>query len=430
MPVVDQALLLSPLGGGSAAALTVGQVTEHLGFVLREDEILQDVWVRGEIANCTRAASGHLYFALKDDQATLGCVMWRRSAQALPFRPETGLQVLAHGRTEVYAPRGQYQLIVDELQPDGLGALYLKLEQLRARLLQEGLFAPERKRPLPAFPRRVAVVTSLSGAAVQDICVTLAREASPVEVVLTPALVQGDAAPASLCAALRLAEREAGADLLIVGRGGGSLEDLWAFNDEAVIRTLAALSLPTISAVGHETDFTLADLAADYRAPTPTAAAELVLLLRAEQQERWRDAALRIESQFAGRVENARLRWEGLSRRTPLAYPQSLLDARRQRVDECVARLGRAREYCLLRWQQRLALAAGKLDGVSPLATLARGYAAVSRLPDHLPVVRAGQVHCGDVVRIRLVDGAVDAEVRDVWEEQDGERQHSSATDV
>ncbi|MBM3457592.1 MAG: exodeoxyribonuclease VII large subunit [Armatimonadetes bacterium] len=399
------------LGGGSEAALSIGQFTEHLAAVLREDEILQDVWVRGEIARCTRAASGHLYFSLKDDQASLDAVLWRRSAERLSFRPEPGLQVRAHGHTELYAPRGQYQFIVDTLEPDGLGALYLQLERTRQRLTTEGLLAPERKKPLPAFPRRVAVITSLAGAAVQDICATLLRDPHPVEIVLVPTLVQGDAAPASLCRALQLADAWAGADLLIVGRGGGSIQDLWCFNDETLARTLCSLRTPVLSAVGHETDFTLSDLAADGRALTPTAAAEWVLAARGSQRERHREAMARIESLFLGRLELARLRWEGLCRRGPLAYPDSLLSARRQRLDELTARLGRAREVCLFRWQQRLALAAGRLDGLSPLATLARGYSVVSRLPDDLPVTSVAQVVVGQDVRVRLADGAFQARV-------------------
>ncbi len=407
-------------GGGTASALSVSLLTRHLAGVVRQDEILQDVWVRGEIASFTRASSGHLYFTLADEGACLSCVMFRSAALFLRFRPEPGMQVLAHGSLSVYAPRGQYQLDVDDLQPDGLGSLHLALEQARQRLLAEGLLDPERRRPLPAFPETVAVITSTAGAAVRDICVTLGRGQPPPTVLVVPAVVQGDAAEGSLCTALRRAAT-CGADVVILGRGGGSTEDLWAFNSERVARAIAACPVPVISAVGHETDFTLADMIADERAATPTAAAERVLALREEMLGRLRTARERAAAALRSRMELGEARLAGVLRRQPLSRPLWLVESRRQRLDELSARLYRLREGLLTRWRHRVALAAGRLESVSPLATLARGYGRVTRA-DGLPLTGIQQVGEGEAVTVTLVDGAFDARVTAVRrQERSGE---------
>lgn len=398
-------------GGGSAAALTVGQFTRHLTALVREDVILQDIWLRGEVSNLTRAASGHVYFSIKDEEACLSCVLWRSAAARLRFRLEPGMQLLLHGWVDVYAARGQYQLVVDEAQPDGAGALHLALEQARRVLLAEGLLDAERKRPLPVFPERVAVITSRSGAAVQDICVTLQRAPHPPEIILIPTAVQGEEAVAGLCAALRLANLASGADVIVLGRGGGALEDLWCFNTEPVARAIAGSRTPVISAVGHETDFTLADMAADLRAATPTAAAELIVAQRADVLQRLGAALEDVQALCVARVATERLRLDALRARAPLSRPEWLVESRRQRLDDLNGRLLRAREVCLTRLRHRLALAAGKLDSLSPLATLARGYATVSRLPEESPVLEASEVRPGDRVRVRLADGAFDSDV-------------------
>jgi exodeoxyribonuclease VII large subunit len=409
-------------GGGSGAALSVSHFTWHLASLVREDVILQDVWVRGEVSNITRAASGHLYFSLKDQGACVGCAMWRTSACRARFRLEPGMQVLAHGAVDIYAPRGQYQLIVDELRTDGAGSLHLSLERVKQRLLAEGLLDAGRKRPLPLFPQRVAVITSLSGAAVRDICVTLQRDPFPPEIVLVPALVQGDGSEESLCCALRLANAESGADVIILGRGGGSTEDLWSFNSEAVSRAVVSSRVPVISAVGHETDFTLADLAADLRAPTPTAAAEMLVAQRADAVRRVDIALRRVQAQFGVRVEMARMRLEALQRRPPLARPLWIVETRRQQLDETEDRLQRAGSAAFTRWRHRLALAAGKMDGLSPLSTLARGYATVLRLPQEEPVASVSALTEGDRVRVRLADGAFESRVTRVTGDAEGKK--------
>jgi exodeoxyribonuclease VII large subunit len=401
----------SGLGGGSAAALSISQLTQHLTMVLLHDEVLQDVWIRGEVSNFTRASSGHLYFSLKDDGACLSCVMWRGAVMRLKFRPGAGMQVVARGRINVYAQRGQYQLEVEELRSDGAGSLYVAFERLKAQLLAEGLLDAARKRPLPVFPLRVALVTSPSGAALRDMCAILSRAAHPPGIVIVPVQVQGTGAPSSVSRGIQRANAARGVDLIIVGRGGGSVEDLWGFNAEIVARAIAASRVPVISAVGHETDVTLADLVADARAATPTAAAEMVVDSRDDLLRRLARGTAEARALFEARLESARLRYEGLSRRMPLARPGWMVDQRRQRLDDLAARLLRAREHSLSRWQHRLALAAGKLDSLSPLATLARGYGAVVRLPEREAVVSVAELSQGEDVRVRLADGAFEARV-------------------
>lgn len=409
------------MGGGSGAALTISSLTRHVSALLRSDDILQDIWVRGEVSNFSRAGSGHLYFSLKDEGACVGCVMWRSAAARLGFQPQPGMQLIAHGQIDVYQQRGQYQLVIDSLIPDGAGAMHLALEQSRARLLAEGLLDSERKRPLPVFPRRIAVVTSLTGAAVRDICVILRSRPCPPDIVLIPALVQGDGAERSICAGLELANAYSGADLIIVGRGGGSVEDLWSFNSERVARAIAASRLPVISAVGHETDFTLADMVADLRAPTPTAAAELAVASRDQQIAQLAYLQQRAQDALFSRLERARLRLDGLQLRAPLAHPIWMIERRRQRLDDLQGRLLRARAICLQRWQHRLALTVGKLQGVNPLATLARGYAVVTRLPESDALTSVEQIQAGGRLRVHLSDGTVDAEVLRVRRKNENE---------
>jgi exodeoxyribonuclease VII large subunit len=399
-----------PAAGGPPA-LTVSQLTQHVSALLRSDVLLTDFWVRGEISNLSRPTSGHVYFSLKDESACVACVMWGRDAALLPFRPETGMQVLAHGRLEVYAQRGVYQIICRELQPDGLGSLYLSLEQSKARLAAEGLLDPGRKRPLPRYPRRVAVVTSLGGAAVRDVCVILRRDAHPVDVVLIPAQMQGVGAEAAIIAGLDRANRLTDVDLVIVARGGGAVEDLWTFNSEMLCRAIAVSRLPVISAVGHETDFTLADFVADVRAPTPTAAAEMVAALRADVHRRAERAQQRIVALVSNAVRTGRLRLEHLCSRPLLRRPERLLDPHRQRLDEATSRLMRAREAILSARRNSLGLAAGRLEALSPLATLSRGYGLVTRTEDGRRVVTLADVEVDDSVRVRLTDGDFQARV-------------------
>ena len=265
------------LFSSSPETMTVTQVTRYVKSLLDGDYALQDLWVEGEVSNFKVTASGHAYFTLKDSEASLRCVMWRSDVRRQDMLPQDGQSVLAHGRVSVYEVAGAYQLYVDHLQPVGLGRLYLEFEALKQRLAEEGLFDPAQKRPLPPFPQRVGVVTSPTAAALRDILNVLARRYPLVQVVLSPTLVQGDQAPPQIVTAIQALNDLANIDLIIVARGGGSLEELWAFNDERVARAIAASRVPVISGVGHEVDFTIADFAADVRAPTPSAAAELAV---------------------------------------------------------------------------------------------------------------------------------------------------------
>lgn len=303
------------------------------------------VWVRGEIAGCKRQSSGHLYFSLRDRvDATLACAMFRTEASRLRFEPRDGIQVEAFGRLEVYPPRGSYQLVVREMRPAGQGARLLALEELKRRLQAEGLFENARKRPLPRFPRRIGLVTSATGAAVRDL-VTVARARWPaIELVLAPVRVQGEGAAPEIAAAIGRFNRYGGVDLLIVGRGGGSMDELWAFNEEIVVRAIAASEIPVVSAVGHEVDVTLADLAADVRAATPSNAAEIAVPSRAEAARRIEALRGRLRRAAAGGLRHQRHRLQSLEQKYTFQSPRQLLDTLRQRVDDRLDRARRAVE--------------------------------------------------------------------------------------
>ncbi len=359
--------------------LTVSQLNTYLKMKLEEDPRLSSVLVTGEISNFTNHyKSGHLYFSLKDERSLVRAVMFARSAARLRFLPKDGMKVLARGRISLYEASGQYQLYVEDLQPDGLGALNLAYEQLKEKLGREGLFSPERKRPLPRFPERVGVITSPTGAAVHDILTVLGRRFPLAQVVFCPVLVQGEGAAPQLVRALERMNRAQAADVIILGRGGGSLEDLWAFNEESVARAVAASQIPVISAVGHETDFTICDLAADLRAPTPSAAAELAVPdaaeLAASLQYQRRRLALGIEA----RLGAYRQRLDALTASRPLQQPGSLTADRAAKTAALEERLHRAAASVCSAGQARLAGLAGRLDALSPLSVLARGYAIAS----------------------------------------------------
>lgn len=404
----------SVFGGGSAAALTVSQLSQHLRTLVAQDDIACDVWVRGELSAVSRAASGHLYFSLKDPDGCLECVMWRSVAQWLRFELEPGAGVLVHGHIDLYPARSRYQLVVDQVEPDGQGALFLAFEQLRSRLQAEGLFDPARKRSLPFLPRRVAVVTSLSGAAVHDICTVLRRRCPATTILVIPATVQGDTAPESLCQALAQANGVPGIEVIIVGRGGGSVEDLWCFNDERVVRAIAASARPVVSAVGHETDFTLADFAADVRAATPSAAAEQVAPDLAELALRVTSARARLSHALRRRVAEQRERLRALAERPCLARPQELVERRRQRVDDLAEAMGRAIEAWLRERSGRVAVLAARLDALSPLRVMGRGFAAVEKLPERRVVRAAAEAEAEDRLAIRFYDGTLTTRVEAV----------------
>ena len=375
---------------------------------------LEDVFglltVRGEIGQFTRAASGHCYFTLKseDGSASLRCAMFRRAAMLLNFAPQEGLQVEARARLGVYEARGELQLIVEAMRPGGAGALMAQFLRLKARLEAEGLFDPVRRRRLPRWPRRIAVVTSPAAAAWRDVMTTLARRAPQVEVVLIPSQVQGAEAPPQLVEAIgRVVDVEP--DVLIVCRGGGSIEDLWAFNDEQVVRAIAACPVPVISGVGHETDFTLADFAADLRAPTPTAAAELVAVARDEALAQLQGLSERLDGRLRQRLDREAQRLDRLGAR--LARPSETLSRHRQRLAVLEQRWQDALPRSLERQQQRLERLALRLEGLDPHHVLRRGYAWVADADSGRPLGSAAAVVPGQRLTAVLHDGRIRTEV-------------------
>lgn len=332
------------------------------------------VVVQGEISNMTRASSGHVYLTLKDDQAQIRAVMWRGRASRLKFDLHDGLEVVASGAVELYQARGTLQLIVDSMQPQGIGALELAFRQMQERLAAEGLFAPERKRPLPRFPRRIALVTSPTGAAVRDMLQVMTRRWHGCDVVLLPVPVQGEGAAEKIARAIHLAPRIPDVDVIVTGRGGGSLEDLWAFNEEVVARAIAAAEVPVICAVGHEIDVSIADMVADRRALTPSEAGELVVPLQSEVQADLERLQSRLVSGLRERAEMARVVLDSLAARRVFVRPLERIHELTTRVDELGVQLPRALRRRLGEHRQSVAALAGALDALSPLKVLGRGY--------------------------------------------------------
>ncbi|GAE24606.1 exodeoxyribonuclease VII large subunit [Halalkalibacter wakoensis JCM 9140] len=321
--------------------LTISEVTRYIKSLMEEDVMLQSVWIRGELSNVKMHSRGHLYFTVKDDQSRMQAVMFAGHNRYLKFKPENGMKVLIRGEVNVYEPYGQYQFYAKEMQPDGLGSLYLAYEKLKAQLEEEGLFAPERKKAIPSFPARIAVITSPTGAAIRDIIITLKRRYPMAQVTLLPVLVQGEQAPSSITRAIKQADLAGCFDCLIVGRGGGSIEELWAFNDEEVVRAISDAHVPIISAVGHETDFTISDFVADLRAPTPTGAAELAV---PDQQEVRRSLSMlkvRLKKLMKDHVAAESAKLERLKRSYAFRYPEQLIQQKEQQLDGFLDRLKR-----------------------------------------------------------------------------------------
>lgn len=396
--------------------LTVTQITAYIKRLLDGDDALRAVWLEGEVSNFKRhAPSGHCYFTLKDASAAIPCVMWRTAAQQLPRLPVDGEQVEAFGSVSVYETQGRYQFYVDRMTWAGVGRLHEQLERLKARLAAEGLFDPERKRPLPPWPRRVGVVTSAQAAALRDILRTLAWRYPLVEVLLAPAAVQGVEAPAQLVQAIGLLNTWAATvepvDVIIVARGGGSIEELWAFNDERVARAVASSRIPVISGVGHETDFTLTDFTADQRASTPTSAAALAVPDRQALLGQARDLQARLVASMAGRVASERQRLAQAARTLRRASPQSQLASRRQRVDDLSQVAVRVTLHRLELQRALLNGLQARLRGLDPAAVLARGYAVVRRVDTGAIVTSVSQVTAGDQLRITVRDGQFDSQV-------------------
>jgi exodeoxyribonuclease VII large subunit len=391
----------------------VSAITRYLRELLETDVFLADLWVAGEVSNCSRAPSGHIYFTLKDAESQLRCVLWRDKAARLSYLPQNGAAVVVHGYISVYEVQGTYQLYVDTVQPEGLGVLYQQFEALKQKLQAEGLFEAARKRPLPRFPRRIGVVTSPIGAVFHDILNVLRRRYPLAEVILAPTPVQGEGAPEGIVAALQALNDLGDVDVIIVARGGGSLEELWAFNDEGVARAIAASGLPVISGVGHETDFTIADFVADVRAPTPSAAAELVAPDVAALRQQIAAQRSRLAELTQGRLTAARARLAQETRVLGRYSPRAMVDRQRQRLDDLARVLSSHLAHNLVVQRERLASRSRQLVALGPFATLERGYAIVTHQASGRIVARVAQVTTGDALAVRVSDGSFGAAVTD-----------------
>jgi exodeoxyribonuclease VII large subunit len=391
---------------GQPEAYTVSDLTRYIRELLEVDYRLQDVWVQGEVSNLSRPGSGHVYFSLKDSGAQIRCVMWRNAAQQQSIALKEGDAIVAHGRVSVYEPQGNYQLYVDTVQSaGGVGDLYRQFELLKAKLQAEGLFDPDRKRPLPALPRRIGLVTSPTGAAVRDMLNVLSRRWPLLEVVLAPTQVQGDSAPPQIVAALRRLYTRPDLDAIIVARGGGSIEDLWAFNDERVARTIAESPVPVVSGVGHETDFTIADFVADVRAPTPSAAAELISPSRDDVLLTIDAYAARLREVTVDRLREARSALATSVRSLMHFSPQARLSLAGERLESLGEALRAALEHHIALWRERLEGASAQLGALGPQAVLNRGYALVRQARTGRIVRSVKQVKIGDTLRVRVSDG-------------------------
>ena len=391
------------------AVHSVSALTQYIKSMFQSEGLLRNVSVEGELSNYKMYASGHCYFTLKDETASLKGVMFKSRARLLRFQPENGMKVVATGEVSVYERDGAYQLYVERLLPVGAGELSVAFEQLKARLAAEGLFNEEHKKPLPPFPRTIGIVTSLSGAVLRDIYRVSKRRDANVRLVLYPTLVQGEGAAAEIAAAIRFFNEKYPVDLLIVGRGGGSAEDLWAFNEEPVVRAIYDSVIPVISAVGHETDTTLSDYASDVRAATPSQAAELAVSETAALFRRIGECEMRLQKAVKSRLYYERERVERLGGFFLKRPPQALLAERRQRLDMAAEALDRGMRRALLEKQHAFQVAAEKLEMLNPLHVIRRGYSVVEK--DGAAVRSVKELAAGDGILVRLADGSFDAVV-------------------
>ena len=390
--------------------LSVSQLTALIQATL--ESTFHSLWVSGEVSEVSRPHSGHVYFTLKDEQAQIRGVIWRSAAARIKFKLEDGQQVICHGDLDVYPPRGTYQLVVRQVEPQGVGALQLAFRQLQQRLAEEGLFDPIHKKPLPPFPRRVGFVTSPTGAAVRDFLEVAARRFRGVEILVIPARVQGECATDEIVRGIELANRIVPSlDVLVVGRGGGSLEDLWCFNEEAVVRAIFASRLPVVSAVGHEIDVTLSDLVADVRALTPSEAAERVIPSADELSARLGQLQRRLAANLRGRATAARRHLDQFAKSRVLREPsKALVYDRSRRLDDLDVAANRAIRRHFATTKDRLAGIAARLQSISPLAVLARGYSVTTRADGE--VLRdARQTEPGELIRSRLAHGEITSRV-------------------
>ena len=399
-------------------AITVKQLNTYVKALIESDVRLHHVNVKGELSNFKNHSSGHCYFSLKYDGCVVRAVMFRSSAIKLSFVPKDGMQVIVRGRISVFERDGNYQLYADSMSVDGQGDLYLAFELLKGKLESEGLFDPARKRPLPKIPLRVGVITSPTGAAVRDIINVLGRRFPTARVYLYPVLVQGPGAAASICEALSYFSSQRAADVLIVGRGGGSIEDLWAFNEESVARAIAACSIPVISAVGHETDFTIADFVSDMRAPTPSAAAEIAVPDTFALMNKFDNVTARLKLLLKTSVTHKRQTLSYLTEHSILYNPQKILDNRRLLVDQYVTAMDHVMRLKYASAKGEFSALVAKLDSLSPLAVLGRGYSVIKDQAGNI-INSYKQMSIGQHVHVNLADGQAEMEILNFHESEE-----------
>ena len=390
---------------------SVSQINEYIKMTLESSPVLKNVFLRGEVSNFkSNYSSGHLYFSLKDETSSIKAVMFRSNASRLKFRLESGMKVIVHGRISTYTVSGDCQIIIDDMQPDGAGALAIAFEQLKKRLMSEGLFDAERKKQIPKFPKKVGVITSASGAALHDIINVSGRRSPATEIIIYPSYVQGELAPKSLTGGILFFNRKCQVDVIIIGRGGGSAEDLWCFNDEVLARAIAESEIPVISAVGHETDFTICDFVADLRAPTPSAAAELAFPDTAEILSRVKVLGRKAEDSTVNRLNNLQNRLEIMRKSVELHSPSTYLASRENTLALLKGRLDSAQRTIFDDAQNRFRMLCTRLEGVNPLAVLSHGYSVVENREGSI-VSSVADVETGELITVKLSDGEINATV-------------------
>jgi exodeoxyribonuclease VII large subunit len=396
--------------------LTVSQLNEYIKAILDSSPLLSNIYIKGEISNFTNHyKTGHLYFTLKDEGGLLKAVMFKSNASKLKFKPENGMRVIAHGRVTSFVRDGQYQLYADSIEPDGIGALYIAYEQLKKRLEEEGLFREDKKRPLPKIPTRIGIVTSPTGAAIRDMINIISRRFPIAEIVLYPSLVQGEGAAAQLIDGINYFNKNKRADVIIIGRGGGSIEDLWSFNDEALARAVRMSNIPVISAVGHETDFTICDFAADKRAPTPSAAAELAVPDSPEIKRKINNITARLELMLSQNINLQRQKLRRLSERRVLTSPETVIDEKRMLTLSAERHLVSSIRLIMSKKRNDFIKYTSKLETLNPMSVITRGYSAVFR-EDGTLIKSVKQIKIGEGFYFKTSDGEVSGEAKEIRE--------------
>ena len=399
--------------------LTVTEITNIIKNIFDSSELLRNVYIRGEVSNFKHHFSGHMYFTLKDESTQIRCVMFRKNNMLLPFMPENGMKIIAFGFISIYANNGQYQLYVEDIEPDGIGALHVAFENLKERLEREGLFEQSRKQPVPFLPKKIGLITSLSGAAIKDFLTVIKRRFYNVDIIIAPVSVQGKGAADEICSAICNLNNLGNVDVIIVGRGGGSIEELWTFNEEKVARAIADSKIPVISAVGHETDYTIADFVADKRAATPSAGGELVVPEKIILKNELRLISLRLINGMLKNIQERRQKLEYLKRSSVFKRPEIHIINRGLTIDDLLRKLHKSIEQYVSHKKSHLNNTAGKIDTLSPLSILKRGYNICINTRTNNLIKQLNDVKKGDSVLVVLSDGNLLCKVQDLKEKSD-----------